>query len=56
LTEAIKGMTKAQFMKYSDEDFLKDMAAPITPARKKCALLALQTARQALGVDKPKKK
>lgn len=56
LTEAIKGMTTAQFKKYKDEDFLKDMEAPITPARKKCALLALETARQALDIKVPKKK
>ncbi len=56
LTEAIKGMTLAQFKKYRDEDFLKDMEAPITPARKKCALLALETARLALDVKPPKKK
>ncbi|MEA3494465.1 MAG: iron-sulfur cluster assembly scaffold protein [Bacteroidota bacterium] len=56
LTEAIKGMTMAQFKKYSDKDFLKDMKAPITPARKKCALLALETARLALKTKPTKKK
>jgi len=52
LTEAIKGKTLSQMKKYSDKDFLKEMAAPITPARKKCALLALETARKALDIKK----
>ena len=50
LTEAIKGKTLSQMKKYTDQDFLKEMAAPITPARKKCALLALETVRQALEI------
>ena len=52
LTEVIKGKSVAQMKKYTDKDFLKEMQAPITPARRKCALLALETARAALKIKK----
>ena len=52
LTETIKGKNIADIRKYSDDDFMKDMAAPIAPARRKCALLALETLRQAVNIKK----
>lgn len=52
LTEVIKGKSIAQMKKYSDNDFLNEMQAPITPARRKCALLALETVRAALKIKK----
>jgi len=57
LTDIVKGKTINQLKKYSDKDFLKDMEVPIMPARQKCALLALETLRKALGIKiKPKRK
>jgi len=51
LTEFVKGKTIKEVEKYSDDDFLEEMQAPIAPARKKCALLALETLRDALGIN-----
>jgi len=48
LTEKARGKTIKELSNYSDGDFMKDMVAPIAPARRKCALLALETLRQAL--------
>lgn len=57
LTDIVKGKTINQLKKYSDESFLKDMAVPIMPARQKCALLGLETLRQALAIKKePRRK
>lgn len=50
LTDIVKGKTVNQLKKYLNEDFLKDMEVPIMPARQKCALLALETLRKALGI------
>lgn len=50
LTESVRGKTINELNKYSDQDFMKDMVAPIAPARRKCALLALETLRQAADV------
>jgi len=55
LTEFVKGRTIKEFEEYSNDDFLEEMQAPIAPARKKCALLALETLRDALGINKRKK-
>jgi len=52
LTEFVKGKTVKQLEKYTDQQFIKDMGVPITPARKKCALLALDTLKQALDIKK----
>lgn len=52
MTEQVKGKTLKQIEKYSDQDFLEDLAAPITPARQKCALLALKTLKKALQISK----
>jgi nitrogen fixation NifU-like protein len=49
LTEKVRGKTIEELKKYSDNDFMKDLVAPIAPARRKCALLALETLRQALA-------
>lgn len=50
LTEKVKGKTLAQVKKYSDQQFIADMGVPIMPARKRCALLALEALRQALKI------
>lgn len=50
LTEKVKGKTLAELKKYSDQNFIKDMGVPIMPARKRCALLALEALRQALKI------
>lgn len=55
LTEIVKGKTLEELKKYTDQDFLEDIEVPITPARKKCVLLALVTLRKALGIGVPKK-
>ncbi len=55
LTEIVKGKKIDELRIYSDQAFLKDMGVPITPARKKCALLALQTLRKALDLPSSKK-
>ena len=55
LTERVTGKSMAEFKKYTDDDFIKDMGVPITPARRKCALLALETLRQAAHVEKSHK-
>ncbi len=49
LTESVRGKSIRQLNKYSDQAFMKDLIVPITPARRKCALLALETLRQALS-------
>ena len=51
LTENIKGKNLADVKKYTDEDFLKDLAVPISPARRKCALLGLRALRQAMDIE-----
>lgn len=53
LTEVVRGKSVEELMTYSDDDFMAEMGVPITPARKKCALLALVTLRRALGISKP---
>jgi nitrogen fixation protein NifU and related proteins len=52
LTETVKGKNIADIGRYTDNDFMKDMEAPIAPARRKCALLALETLRQAVADKK----
>ncbi|MBU0964430.1 iron-sulfur cluster assembly scaffold protein [Patescibacteria group bacterium] len=54
LTEIVKGRTVNTIKKYTDKQFMADMDVPITPARKRCALLALETLRQALDIPKKK--
>lgn len=54
LTELVKGKTVKELEKYTDEEFLKAMEAPIAPARRKCALLGLVTLRAALGIKQKK--
>ncbi|MFH0804593.1 MAG: iron-sulfur cluster assembly scaffold protein [Patescibacteria group bacterium] len=56
LTDTVTGKTVAQLKRYSDDQFIADMGVPITPARRKCALLALQTLRRAANVEAPEKK
>ncbi len=56
LTETVAGKSVEELTSYTDDDFLGDMGVPITPARKKCALLALVTLRRALGIPNPTKK
>ncbi|MDD5040721.1 MAG: iron-sulfur cluster assembly scaffold protein [Patescibacteria group bacterium] len=53
LTEFVKGKTIKELAVYTDGDFIADMGVPITPARKKCALLALEALRTAVGIEKP---
>lgn len=50
LTEVVKGRTLKELEHYTDEEFIKDMEAPIAPARRKCALLGLVALREALGI------
>ena len=52
LTEQVKGKTLKELEHYSDDDFLKDMEAPIAPARRKCALLGLVALREAFGIKR----
>ncbi|MFA5134297.1 MAG: iron-sulfur cluster assembly scaffold protein [Patescibacteria group bacterium] len=54
LTEIVKGKALAELGQYTDQDFLNDIGVPITPARKKCVLLALVTLRKALGIENPR--
>ncbi|MFH1207104.1 MAG: iron-sulfur cluster assembly scaffold protein [Patescibacteria group bacterium] len=54
LTEKATGKSIRDLKKYSDDDFIHDMGVPITPARRKCALLALETLRQAAHVGEKK--
>ncbi len=50
LTDLAKGKTVKQLGRYTDQQFIADLGVPITPARKRCALLALETLRQALKI------
>lgn len=52
LTESVRGKTSEELAAYSDDDFMKDMVAPIAPARRKCALLALEALREAAHIKK----
>ncbi len=52
LTEAVKGKTIDELKHYTDEDFFHDLQAPISPARKKCALVSLQALREAINNKK----
>ena len=52
LTELVKGKKLGDLEKYTDQQFIKDMGVPIMPARKRCALLALETFRKALKNSK----
>lgn len=54
LTEKAAGMSLGTLKAYSDDDFIKDMGVPITPARRKCALLALETLRKAVHGERHK--
>ncbi len=54
LTEKAPGKSIQDLEKYTDNDFIKDMGVPITPARRKCALLALETLRQATHAEHKK--
>ena len=56
LTEIVKGKTVKELEKYTDDEFLRDIEVPITPARKRCALLGLETLRRALAIDNKNKK
>ncbi len=56
LTETVKGKSVDELKRYTDDDFLEDLGVPITPARKKCALLGLVTLRRALNIPNPSKK
>ncbi|MFA6098099.1 MAG: SUF system NifU family Fe-S cluster assembly protein [Patescibacteria group bacterium] len=53
LTDIVKGKRISELKKYTDRQFIQDMGVPITPARKKCALLSLETLRKALNITKP---
>lgn len=53
LTEIVRGKTVEEIARYRDADFLADIEVPVTPARKKCVLLALVTLRKALGIKAP---
>lgn len=55
LTESVRGKTIKEIAAYSDNDFMKDIVAPIAPARRKCALLALETLRLAVSQSKKNK-
>lgn len=54
LTEMVKGKKVADIDELTDEKFIKDMGVPVTPARRKCALLGLHTLRLALEKDSKK--
>ncbi|MFZ6036433.1 MAG: iron-sulfur cluster assembly scaffold protein [Patescibacteria group bacterium] len=45
LTEQVKGRALEEIAHYTDDAFIADLGVPVTPARKKCALLALRTLR-----------
>ncbi|MCH7492049.1 SUF system NifU family Fe-S cluster assembly protein [Patescibacteria group bacterium] len=51
LTENIKGKKFDEVKNYTDEDFMKDLTVPISPARRKCALLGLRALRQAMDIE-----
>ncbi|MBI5037700.1 MAG: iron-sulfur cluster assembly scaffold protein [Candidatus Kerfeldbacteria bacterium] len=46
LTEQVKGKSLKDIAGYTDDAFIADLGVPVTPARKKCALLALRTLRE----------
>ncbi len=49
LSEKLRGMSRSDIEIFSNEDAIKLLGVPITPARLKCATLALETVQQAIG-------
>ena len=49
LTDKVKGMNKAQISALSKEDMYQLYGTEISPQREKCALLALNTLKEATG-------
>lgn len=48
LTEYVKGKTKKELTKFSEEDMLSLLGVDVSESRKKCAFLALSTLRDCL--------
>ncbi len=47
-TEMAKGKAKKEILAITDEDMIKELGIEVSYARRKCALLALETMRKAL--------
>jgi nitrogen fixation NifU-like protein len=52
LTEKVRGKSLQQLRRYDEKHFLKDIAAPISSARRRCALLSLDTLHDAVRSKK----
>jgi nitrogen fixation protein NifU and related proteins len=50
LTDAIKGKPLTEVARLRDQDVLDELGIEISPARLKCALLSIETLRNAIGV------
>jgi nitrogen fixation NifU-like protein len=50
LTDAIKGKPLAEVARLRDQDVLDELGIEISPARLKCALLSIETLRNAIGI------
>ena len=51
LSERIRGISKGEAMALTPERMYELLGIPITTSREKCALLALHTLHDALGID-----
>ncbi len=49
LSEKIKGMSRADIEKLTNQEAVDVLGVPVNPARLKCATLALETVQQAIG-------
>ena len=49
LSEKLKGMSKADIEKITNEEAVRLLGVEVNPARMRCATLALETVQQAIG-------